>query len=99
MLCAEQRKSVRPSSTQLVINRKIICFKRKKTLKVFLTWSRHVLLITSQVLKRFLLNKDFPICFILNEKELHKCMNGPPDHFQCLNCEILEVVDFNYFFF
>jgi len=29
----------------------------------------------------FLLKKDFPICFILNEKEMHKCMNGPPDHF------------------
>lgn len=62
VLGAEQRKSVTPSAKQLVINRKKLWFKKNKALKGFLTWSRHVLLITSQVLKRFLLKKDFPIC-------------------------------------
>lgn len=52
VLGAERRKSVRPSTKQLVINRKKLWFKGNKTLKGFFTWFRHVLLVESQVSKR-----------------------------------------------
>ncbi len=86
VLGAERRKSARPRAKQLVINRKKLWFKRNETVKGFLTWSWHVLLIKSTVemrnIKVVLLKKDIPICFVLNQKDQPKCMNGS-DHFQC----------------
>ncbi len=87
VLGAERRKSARPRAKQLVINRKKLWFKRNETvMKGFLTWSWHVLLIKSAVddekYQSGFAQERYPICFVLNQKDQPKCMNGS-DHFQC----------------